>query len=99
MHFKMVALTRCKKTGAYIARKGIPADVRDAHEKLYGARWEAKFYARGSGPLHESSAASPSGRRAYPAVSRPFGAPHVAKAAHSPTARRTRSLANGTPGL
>jgi hypothetical protein len=53
MHFKMVALTRCKKTGAYIARKGIPADVRDAHEKLYGARWEAKFYARGSGPLHE----------------------------------------------
>jgi integrase len=46
MSLKMVALTRCKKTGAYIARKGIPADVRDAHGKLYGSRHETKFYAR-----------------------------------------------------
>src|SRR5262245_22259070 len=53
MSFKMVALTRCKQSGAYIARKGIPGDVRDAYEKLHGSRWEAKFYARGNVPLHE----------------------------------------------
>jgi hypothetical protein len=53
MTFKIVAPTRCKKSGAYIARKGIPADIRDAHEKLYGSRYETKFYARGNVPLHE----------------------------------------------
>jgi len=48
MSFKMVALSHCKQTGAYVARKAIPADVRDAHQKLYGARWETKFYLRGN---------------------------------------------------
>ena len=27
---------------AWIARKGIPKDVREEYENLYGQRWEAK---------------------------------------------------------
>lgn len=53
MALKMVALTRCSKTGAYIARKGIPIDVRDAHRKLYGSAWERKFYCGSGVPLPE----------------------------------------------
>ncbi|UFS76032.1 tyrosine-type recombinase/integrase [Tardiphaga sp. 37S4] len=29
------------KSGEYIARKGIPADVRETYARLYGVRWEA----------------------------------------------------------
>src|SRR5262245_27072261 len=53
MAFKMVALSRCKKSGAYVARKGIPADIRDAHQRLYGPRFEVKFYARSNVTLAE----------------------------------------------
>ena len=38
----MAALTR-SKSGAYAARKGIPKDVQDEYERLYGYRWEAKL--------------------------------------------------------
>jgi hypothetical protein len=42
MPFGMTALTRAK-SGAYSARKGIPKDVQDEYERLYGCRWEAKL--------------------------------------------------------
>jgi hypothetical protein len=42
MPFGMAALTRAK-SGAYSARKGIPKDVQDEYERLYGYRWEAKL--------------------------------------------------------
>ncbi len=38
----MAALTR-SKSGAYTARKGIPKDVQEEYERLYGVRWEAKL--------------------------------------------------------
>lgn len=49
MQLKMVALTR-KQNGAYVARKAIPADVRESHFKLYGSRYETKFYASAQTP-------------------------------------------------
>jgi hypothetical protein len=42
MPFIMPALKR-SQTGAYVARKAIPKDVRDTYERLHGQRWEAKF--------------------------------------------------------
>jgi hypothetical protein len=54
MSLKMVALIRCKKSGAYIARKGIPADIRQAHQQLYGSYWETKFYAGGNVSAEEA---------------------------------------------
>jgi hypothetical protein len=42
MPFGMAALNR-SKSGAYTARKGIPKDVQDEYERLYGHRWEAKL--------------------------------------------------------
>jgi hypothetical protein len=42
MSFRMAALTR-SKTGTYVARKGIPKDVRAEYERLYGHGWEAKW--------------------------------------------------------
>ena len=40
MALRMVALGRAKD-GRWFARKGIPADVRDAYQRLYGVRREA----------------------------------------------------------
>jgi integrase len=37
-----VALTR-NKSGEYVARKVIPKDVQQAHEALYGVRWEIRL--------------------------------------------------------
>jgi integrase len=42
MPFGMAALNR-SKSGAYTARKGIPKDVQEEYERLYGHRWEAKL--------------------------------------------------------
>jgi len=42
MPFGMAALTR-SKSGAYTARKGVPKDVQDEYERLFGHRWEAKL--------------------------------------------------------
>jgi hypothetical protein len=42
MPFVIPALKR-SPSGAYVARKSIPKDVRDTYERLYGQRWEAKF--------------------------------------------------------
>jgi hypothetical protein len=42
MAVKMAALVR-SKNGEFFARKGIPADVRDAYARLYNVRWEAQF--------------------------------------------------------
>jgi hypothetical protein len=44
MRFRMSSLRR-SKSGAYSARKGIPKDVREDYARLYGASWEAKFFA------------------------------------------------------
>jgi hypothetical protein len=43
MAFRMSSLTRTK-SGAYRARIGIPKDVRDDYEALYGKRWEELFH-------------------------------------------------------
>ena len=46
MAFRMASLKRSKsKSGAYSARKGIPKDVREEYQRLYGQRWEARFSA------------------------------------------------------
>jgi len=42
MPFLMVALNR-SKSGAYVARKGIPKDVQAEYARLYGQCWEAKL--------------------------------------------------------
>ena len=42
MALRMVELVRAKG-GGFIARKGIPADVRDDYGRLYGVRWEAQL--------------------------------------------------------
>ena len=44
MTLRMVELIK-NKNGEFVARKGIPADVRDAYSRLYGVKWEAKFKA------------------------------------------------------
>ncbi|MET3299215.1 hypothetical protein [Bradyrhizobium diazoefficiens] len=42
MALRMVGLVRAKG-GGFIARKSIPADVRDAYARLYKVRWEAQL--------------------------------------------------------
>jgi hypothetical protein len=42
MALQMVGLIR-SKNGELVARKGIPADVRDAYSRLYNVRWEAQL--------------------------------------------------------
>jgi hypothetical protein len=44
MAFRMSGMTRVK-SGAFKARKGIPKDVRDDYQALYGVRWEELFRA------------------------------------------------------
>lgn len=43
MPFRMAELKR-SKSGAFVARKVIPENVRDEYERLYDVRWEAKFH-------------------------------------------------------
>jgi hypothetical protein len=42
MLFRTVSARR-SKSGSVIARKGIPEDVREDYQRLYGQRWEAKL--------------------------------------------------------
>src|SRR5215813_5888158 len=53
MAFRMSGLTRTK-SGAYKARIGIPKDVRDDYQALYGKRWEEPFHAPASCPLSQA---------------------------------------------
>jgi len=42
MLFRMIT-PRVTKTRSVVIRKGIPKDVRDEYQRLYGQRWEAKL--------------------------------------------------------
>jgi integrase len=44
MAFRVARMARVK-SGAFKARKGIPKDVRDEYQALYGVRWEELFHA------------------------------------------------------
>lgn len=43
-------------TGAYVARKGIPKDIRSDYAARYGMAWEEKFYLEPSVSEHEAKA-------------------------------------------
>jgi integrase len=53
MAIRMVALVR-SKSGEFVARKGIPADVRPAYSRLYGASWEAQLKIPAGTSKHEA---------------------------------------------
>ncbi|UFX44448.1 hypothetical protein HAP47_0036580 [Bradyrhizobium sp. 41S5] len=53
MALRMVGFVRAKN-GEWFARKGVPADVRDEYERLYGVRWEAQLRLPGDIPKHEA---------------------------------------------
>ncbi len=53
MGYRMAGLTR-SKSGAWKARKGIPADVRAEYRRLFGASWEATWSAPAGLPLAEA---------------------------------------------
>ena len=53
MAVRMTALIR-SKSGEFFARKGIPADVRDAYARLYGVRWEAQLKLPADTSKHEA---------------------------------------------
>ena len=55
MAFPMVKLRR-SNSGAFTARKGIPKDVRDEYQRLYGQGWEVPFHAEAGTPLSEAKA-------------------------------------------
>jgi len=55
MAFPMVKLRR-SKSGAFAVRKGIPEDVRDEYQRLYGQRWEVQFYSEAGRPLSDAKA-------------------------------------------
>jgi len=49
----MAALVR-SKNGEFFARKGIPADVRDAYARLYNVRWEVQLKLPANTSQHEA---------------------------------------------
>ena len=53
MAVRMAALVR-SKNGEFFARKGIPADVRDAYARLYNVRWEAQLKLPANTSQHEA---------------------------------------------
>ncbi len=53
MAVRMVALVR-SKNGELIARKGIPADVREAYARLYAVKWEAQLRLPAGTSAHEA---------------------------------------------
>jgi integrase len=55
MAFRMSSLARTR-SGAYRARIGIPKDVRDDYQALYGKRWEELFHRPASFPLSKAKA-------------------------------------------
>ncbi len=54
MAVPMASLKRDRKTGDWVARKGIPADVRVEYQRLYGQRWETLFRAKAGTPQSEA---------------------------------------------
>src|SRR4051794_14172006 len=54
MAVRMAALVR-SKSGEFFARKGIPADVRDAYARLYNVRWEAQLKLPADTSKHEAN--------------------------------------------
>ncbi len=56
MPFALASMTK-SKAGSYSVRKGIPADVRDEYERLYGQRWEAKLTLSSSTQPQQAKAA------------------------------------------
>jgi hypothetical protein len=55
MAVRMVALVR-SPNGEFVARKGIPADVREAYARLYNVTWEAQLKLPAGTPKHEAKA-------------------------------------------
>jgi integrase len=55
MALQMTKLNRTS-TGAYVARKGIPKDVRPDYAARYGMAWEEKFYLEPTVSEHEAKA-------------------------------------------
>ena len=53
MVVRMVALVR-SKNGEFVARKGIPADVREAYARLYNVRWEVQLRLPAGTSKHEA---------------------------------------------
>jgi hypothetical protein len=53
MAVRMAALVR-SKNGEFFARKGIPADVREAYARLYNVRWEAQLKLPAHTSKHEA---------------------------------------------
>jgi integrase len=53
MAVRMASLNR-KASGEYIARKGIPADVREAYFRLYHVRWEERLTLDAETSKHEA---------------------------------------------
>ena len=53
MALRMVALIRARD-GRWVARKGIPKDVRDDYARLYGVRYEAQLKLSGDTPRAEA---------------------------------------------
>jgi integrase len=53
MAVRMAALGR-SKNGEFFARKGIPADVREAYARLYNVRWEAQLKLPAHTSKHEA---------------------------------------------
>src|ERR1700680_2497417 len=53
MAVKMVALVQ-SKNGEFVARKGIPADVREPYARLYGVKWEEKLKLPAGTSKHEA---------------------------------------------
>lgn len=53
MAVRMASLNR-KTTGAFVARKGIPEDVRDEYFRLFGVRWEERLTIPAQTPKHEA---------------------------------------------
>ena len=49
----MASLNRMT-AGAFVARKGIPADVRDEYFRLFGVRWEERLSLPAQTPRHEA---------------------------------------------
>jgi len=49
----MVALVK-SKNGEFVARKGIPADVREAYARLYNVSWEAQLKLPAGTSKHEA---------------------------------------------
>jgi hypothetical protein len=53
MALRMTSLNRMKN-GEFVARKSIPADVREAYARLYNKGWEERLTLPANTPAHEA---------------------------------------------